>query len=234
MFGFKKKVKIKLVKEGKKDVIITCPENIKLGFMDLYAALRLDIPPLNVKPINFLSVILMLILYALIFITPAILIAIDVPDVVLILLSVGILAANIIINRNYYWNVIRKKLKEGYEPKDKESWTFLEDVKMPDNINYNENWNLVVENSVNHNLSTLQLEQTSEKATNNIVAFQSDVMNLPIYILFILFVGCGIYAILSIFVAITDEIKYFFSLAGMLITLLYFLYISVKTESLQN
>lgn len=112
MFGFKKKVKIKLGKEGKKDVIITCPENIKLGFMDLYAALRLDIPPLNVKPINFLSVILMIILYALIFVTPAILIAIDAPDVVLILLSVGILAANIIINRNYYWNVIRKKLKK--------------------------------------------------------------------------------------------------------------------------
>ncbi|HQC07234.1 MAG TPA: hypothetical protein PK067_09455 [Kaistella chaponensis] len=234
MFGFKKKVKIKLVKEGKKDVIITCPENIKLGFMDLYAALRLDIPPLNVKPINFLSVILMIILYALIFVTPAILIAIDAPDVVLILLSVGILAANIIINRNYYWNVIRKKLKEGYEPKDKESWTFLDDVKMPDNISYNENWNLVVENSVNQDLSTQQIEHTAEKATNNIVAFQSDVMNLPIYILFILFVGCGIYAILSIFGVITDEIKYFFSLAGMLITLLYFLYTSAKTESLQN
>ena len=133
MFWFKKKIQIKLVKAGCKDVIVNCPKSIKLGFMDLYSALRLDIPPLNVKPTNYGSVFFILIMYAAIFILPFFLVAIEAPDVFIIIFSIGIIVANILINRNYYWNIINKKLREGYKPANKETWSFLEEVKMPNN-----------------------------------------------------------------------------------------------------
>lgn len=126
----KKKIEIKLVKSGEKDVIINCPESIKLGLLDLYMALRLDIPPLNIKPINYVSIVINLLLYALIYAVPALLLYFGTSTAVFLILTSITIALNIVVNKNYYWNFICKKLKEGYLPANEETRAILESVKI--------------------------------------------------------------------------------------------------------
>ena len=115
----KKKIEIKLVKSGEKDVIINCPESIKLGILDL-----------NIKPINYVSIVINLLLYALIYAVPALLLYFGTSTAVFLILTSITIALNIVVNKNYYWNFICKKLKEGYLPANEETRAILESVKI--------------------------------------------------------------------------------------------------------
>lgn len=133
-----KEVEIKLIKESFEEITINCPKSIKLKLLDLYTALRLDIPPLHVKPRNYITIILHLLLYLSMFLIPFTIIyygieydmSSNIPFIMAIIIGIILLIINIIVAKNYYWNIIHKKLQQGYKPANDESKSILKNAKI--------------------------------------------------------------------------------------------------------
>ena len=115
-------VEIILTKEGCKDIKVTCPAKIKMHPVAAFAAIQYGLPPMQVKPVDWKGVGLAFLLFGAIFASCLFF---------LINMALGIIALvatfaiNINFNRNYFFNYIQKKLREGYQVTDQEQQQIL-------------------------------------------------------------------------------------------------------------
>ena len=115
-------VEIILTKEGCKDIKVTCPAKIKMHPVAAFATIQYGLPPMQVKPVDWKGVGLAFLLFGAIFASCLFF---------LINMALGIIALvatfaiNINFNRNYFFNYIQKKLREGYQVTDQEQQQIL-------------------------------------------------------------------------------------------------------------
>ena len=119
-----KKVEIVLKKDGAEDIIVKCPQKVKLSVMGALFAIRFGLPPADVKPVQGKDIIKCLGLFLSIFLACALLV---VPPLGVIALA-GAVVLNVIYNKNYFFNFIKKKIEEGYSVEDEEQRRLLEEA----------------------------------------------------------------------------------------------------------
>lgn len=118
----KGEVKITLTKDGCKDIKVTCPAKIKMHPVAAFAAIQYGLPPMQVKPVDWKGVGLAFLLFGVIFASCLFF---------LVNVALGIIAVvatctlNINFNRNYFFNYIQKKLREGYQVTHQEQQQIL-------------------------------------------------------------------------------------------------------------
>ena len=120
----KKDIEITLKKDGSNDIIVKCPQKVKLSVMGALFAIRFGLPPADVTPVQVKDVINCIGLFLSIFITCILFV---VPPLGVIALA-GVVALNFIYNKNYFFNIIEKKMEEGYKVEDEEQRKLLEDA----------------------------------------------------------------------------------------------------------
>ncbi len=120
----KKDIEITLKKDGSNDIIVKCPQKVKLSVMGALFAIRFGLPPADVTPVQVKDVIKCIGLYLSIFIACILFV---VPPLGVIALA-GVVALNVIYNKNYFFNFIKKKMEEGYKVEDEEQRKLLEDA----------------------------------------------------------------------------------------------------------
>ena len=103
-----KKVEIVLKKDGAEDIIVKCPQKVKLSVMGALFAIRFGLPPADVTPVQVKDVINCIGLFLSIFITCTLFV---VPPLGVLALA-GVVALNFIYNKNYFFNFIEKKMEE--------------------------------------------------------------------------------------------------------------------------
>lgn len=119
-----KKVEIVLKKDGAEDIIVKCPQKVKLSVMGALFAIGYGLPPTDVTPVQVKDVIKCIGLFLSIFIACILFV---VPPLGVIALA-GVVALNVIYNKNYFFNFIKKKMEEGYKVEDEEQRKLLEDA----------------------------------------------------------------------------------------------------------
>lgn len=117
-----KKVEIILKKEGAQDITVKCPETVKLSVMGALFAIRFGLPPADVKPVQGRDVTICIVLFISIFLSCVLFV---VPVLGIIALA-GVLVFNVIYNKNYFFNFIKKKISEGYSVENEEQKKILE------------------------------------------------------------------------------------------------------------
>ena len=118
----KGEVKITLTKDGCKDITVRCSAKIKLHPMMAFITIGYGMPPMQVKPIDWKGVGIAMAGYLAIFLACTCFLS----SVALGVVVLGaVVAANIIYNRNYFFNYIQKKLREGYQVLDQEQQQIL-------------------------------------------------------------------------------------------------------------
>lgn len=118
----KGEVKITLTKDGCTDITVTCPAKIKLHPMMAFITIGYGMPPMQVKPTDWKGVGIAMAGYLAIFLACTCFTS----SVALGVVSLGaVVAANIVYNRNYFFNYIQKKLREGYQVNDQEQQRIL-------------------------------------------------------------------------------------------------------------
>ncbi len=118
----KGQVEVILTKDGCTDIKVTCPAKIKMHPMTAFITIGFGMPPMQVKPIDWKGVGIAMAGYLVIFLACAFFLA----SIALGLVAVvAALAGNIIYNRNYFFNYIQKKLREGYQVADQEQQQIL-------------------------------------------------------------------------------------------------------------
>ncbi len=120
----KKDIEITLKKDGSNDIIVKCPQKVKLSVMGALFAIRFGLPPADVSPVQVKDVIKCIGLFLSIFIACILFV---VPPLGVIALA-GVVALNVIYNKNYFFNFIQKKMEEGYKVEDEEQRKLLEDA----------------------------------------------------------------------------------------------------------
>ena len=103
-----KKIEIVLKKDGAEDIIVKCPQKVKLSVMGALFAIRFGLPPADVKPVQGKDVIKCIGLFLSIFLACALVV---VPPLGVLALA-GVVALNFIYNKNYFFNFIEKKMEE--------------------------------------------------------------------------------------------------------------------------
>ena len=130
----KGEVKITLTKDGCKDITVQCSAKIKLHPMMAFITIGYGMPPMQVKPIDWKGVGIAMAGYLAIFLACTCFLS----SVALGVVVLGaVVAANIIYNRNYFFNYIQKKLREGYQVLDQEQQQILTEagvLPLPGNI----------------------------------------------------------------------------------------------------
>lgn len=130
----KGEVKITLTKDGCKDITVRCSAKIKLHPMMAFITIGYGMPPMQVKPTDWKGVGIAMAGYLAIFLAcTCFLYSVALGVVVL----GAVVAANIIYNRNYFFNYIQKKLREGYQVLDQEQQQILTEagvLPLPGNI----------------------------------------------------------------------------------------------------
>ena len=119
-----KKVEFVLKKDGTEDIIVKCPQKVKLSVMGALFAIRFGLPPADVTPVQVKDVINCIGLFLSIFMTCILFV---VPPLGVIALA-GVVTLNFIYNKNYFFNFIEKKMEEGYKVEDEEQRKLLEDA----------------------------------------------------------------------------------------------------------
>lgn len=118
----KGEVKITLTKDGCTDITVTCPAKIKLHPMTAFITIGYGMPPMQVKPTDWKGVGIAMAGYLAIFLACLCFTS----SVALGVVALGaVVAANIVYNRNYFFNYIQKKLREGYQVNDQEQQQML-------------------------------------------------------------------------------------------------------------
>lgn len=120
----KKDIEITLKKDGSNDIIVKCPQKVKLSVMGALFAIRFGLPPADVTPVQVKDVIKCIGLFFSIFIACILFV---VPPLGVIALA-GVVALNVIYNKNYFFNFIKKKMEEGYKVEDEEQRKLLQDA----------------------------------------------------------------------------------------------------------
>lgn len=121
----KGRVEITLKKSGVEDIVIkSCPEKIKMGIFRTYIEMRFGIPSMDVKPIDWKGTGIILGTYIAAFLFLGIFYGIEFP-IPGIIIFIAFIIANGIITKNYYFNFIRKKISDGYEPATEEQKQIL-------------------------------------------------------------------------------------------------------------
>lgn len=106
-----KQIEITLKKEGSGDIVVNCPEKIKLSIPGALLAIRFGLPPADIKPVQWKDVAIAYIIFFAIFLSCAFFV-VSIPLGILLLAAAVFL--NIYYNQNYFFNFIKKKLSEGY------------------------------------------------------------------------------------------------------------------------
>lgn len=106
-----KQIEITLRKEGSGDIVVKCPEKIKLSIPGALLAIKFGLPPADIKPVQWKDVAIAYIIFFAMFLSCAI-VTVSIP-VCVIFLAASIFL-NIYYNQNYFFNFIKKKLAEGY------------------------------------------------------------------------------------------------------------------------
>lgn len=118
----KDEVKITLTKDGCKDITIKCSAKIKMHPMMAFITIGYGMPPMQVKPTDWKGVGIAIAGYLAIFLACTCFLS----SVALGVVVLGaVVAINIIYNRNYFFNYIQKKLREGYQVADPEHQQIL-------------------------------------------------------------------------------------------------------------
>lgn len=118
----KGEVEIILTKEGCKDIKVTCPAKVKMHPLVAFMTIQYGLPPMQVKPVDWKGVGLALLLFGVIFASCLFFLV----NIALgIIAVVATFAININFNRNYFFNYIQKKLREGYQVTDQEQQQIL-------------------------------------------------------------------------------------------------------------
>ena len=115
-------VEIILTKEGCKDIKVICSAKIKMHPVTAFINIQYGLPPMQVKPVDWKGVGLAFLLFGIIFASCLFFLV----NVALgIIALVATFAININFNRNYFFNYIQKKLREGYQVTDQEQQQIL-------------------------------------------------------------------------------------------------------------
>lgn len=129
----KNKVKIVLEKNGCTPISVICPNKIKANALLTWLTLRFSgFPQFNVTPTDWKNFWLYILAFISIFIFGWLGTSVS---VIFIVIALADLIFNIIITANYYFNFIRKKLKEGYEIRDSEQRAICEKAGVYKNLN---------------------------------------------------------------------------------------------------
>ena len=120
-----KKVEIVLKKDGAEDIIVECPQKVKLSVMGALFVIRFGLPPADVKPVQGKDVIKCLGLFLSIFLAGALVV---VSQALGVIAFIGTYVLNVIYNKNYFFNFIKKKIEEGYSVEDEEQRRLLEEA----------------------------------------------------------------------------------------------------------
>lgn len=131
-----KKIKIIMQKEGEKDICIKCHPEIKLSFIKgLLGLMFSGISPFKAKPINIKDLLIGFLLFCSIFVIPLIFFLYS--TALSVVVFIALVAANVIYNKDYCFNFIKKRLSEGYVVEDEEHKKLLEAAGVfatPENI----------------------------------------------------------------------------------------------------
>ena len=119
-----KKVEIVLKKTGSEDITVKCPRKVKLSVPAALFAIRFGLPPADIKPVQGKDVLKCIVLFLLIFVAAFLFV---IPPLGVVALA-AVLALNIVYNKNYFFNFIKKRLAEGYSVEDEESRQILKDA----------------------------------------------------------------------------------------------------------
>lgn len=119
----KKDVEITLKKDGSNDIIIKCPEKIKLHPVAAWFALSYGLPPAKINPVQGKDVLKAYALFACIFLS-LVLCCIAVPLGIIACLIV--LCINLNFTRNYFFDFIRGKIADGYQVENEDQRKLLE------------------------------------------------------------------------------------------------------------
>lgn len=118
----KGEVKIILTKDGCKDIAVKCPAKIKMHPVMAFFTIGYGMPPMQVKPVDWKGVGIAVAGFLAIFLACTCFLS----SVALGVVALGaVVAANIVYNRNYFFNYIQKKLREGYQVADQEQQQIL-------------------------------------------------------------------------------------------------------------
>ena len=118
-------ISITLKKQGANDIVIeSCPEKIKLNFLQLYLAVGFGCPALNVKPIDWKGVATIFGSFFAPFVGLALFASMKLPGLGIIAL-IGLFVLNIVVTKNYFFNYIKKCISEGYAPESEENRVIL-------------------------------------------------------------------------------------------------------------
>jgi len=132
----KKDVEITLKKDGSDDIIVMCPEKIKLHPVAALLAISYGLPPARIKPKQGKDILKAFALFLGIFVS----LAVCYINVLLgIVLCVGFFVANFLFNKNYFFNFISKKLGEGYTVDTEAQKNILEKAGVFDKIQNSDN-----------------------------------------------------------------------------------------------
>lgn len=120
-----KKIKIIMRKEGEKDICIKCHPEIKLSFIKgLFGLMFNGISPFKAKPINKKDLLIGFLLFCSIYVIPLIFFLYS--TALAVVVFIGLIVANVIYNKDYCYNFIKKRLSEGYVVEDEEQKKLLE------------------------------------------------------------------------------------------------------------
>lgn len=119
----KKDVEIVLKKEGATDIIVKCPETIKLHPVAAWFAISNGLPPASINPKQGKDILKAFVLFFCIFASLLFCYLSIALGIVACLVVIGI---NVGFNRNYFFNFIRNKLEEGYIVENEEQKKLLE------------------------------------------------------------------------------------------------------------
>lgn len=118
----KGQVEVILTKDGCKDIKVECPAKIRMHPMMAFITIGYGMPPMQVKPTDWKGVGIAMAGYLVIFLACTCFMS----SVALGVVALGaVVAANIIYNRNYFFNYIQNKLREGYQVPDPEQQQIL-------------------------------------------------------------------------------------------------------------
>ena len=120
-----KKVEIVLKKDGAEDITVKCPQKVKLSVMGALFAIRFGLPPADVKPVQKKDALKCIVLFLLIFVACLFFTASMALGVIALAV---VLVLNVMYNKNYFFNFIKKRLAEGYTVKNSESQQILKDA----------------------------------------------------------------------------------------------------------
>lgn len=120
-----KKIKIIMRKEGEKDICIKCQPEIKVSFIKgLFGLMFNGISPFKAKPINMKDLLIGFLLFCSIFVIPLMFFLYS--TALSVVVFIALVAANVIYNKDYCFNFIKKRLSEGYVVEDEEQKKLLE------------------------------------------------------------------------------------------------------------